>query len=70
MRIHESQAKRLFADCGGPIVPLIMHQIGPEGHVVQTLPVDKATKIASELFLGLAFNRARWQIAKRRQFVK
>jgi len=120
MRIHEFQAKRLFADYGIPIAPshpvttveeavaaaeelglpvvvkaqihaggrgkaggvvvattidkvcetadrllgapLITHQTGPEGRVVQTLLVEKATEIASELYLSLVVDRARRQI--------
>lgn len=51
-------------------VLLIPHQTGPEGRVVQTLPVEKATEIASELYLSLVVNHARRQIVKRNRFVK
>ena len=42
--------------------PLITHQTGPEGRVVRTLLVEKAVRIASELYLGLVVDRTRRQI--------
>lgn len=120
MRVHEYQAKRLFADHGIPIAPsrpasgveeaataaeeiglpvvvkaqihaggrgkaggivvaktvdevraaadrllgapLITRQTGPGGRIVRTLLVEKATEIASELYLGLVVDRARRRI--------
>ena len=42
--------------------PLITHQTGPEGRVVRTLLVEKAVRIASELYLGLVVDRTQRQI--------
>ncbi len=121
MRIHEFQAKRLFADYGIPVAssrpvtsvdeavaaveelgfpvvvkaqihaggrgkgggiaiantgeeareaadrilgaPLVTHQTGPEGRVVKTLLIEKASGIASELYLGMVVDRAVRQVA-------
>ena len=121
MRIHEYQAKRLFADAGIPVAPsqagstvaeavaaaqelgwpvvvkaqihaggrgkgggiklastaqdveqhaqemlgrrLVTHQTGPEGRVVQTLLIEKASDIATELYLGLVVDRSRRTLA-------
>ncbi|HYC76415.1 MAG TPA: ADP-forming succinate--CoA ligase subunit beta [Planctomycetota bacterium] len=37
--------------------PLITHQTGPEGQPVKTLLVEKGSKIAKELYLGIALDR-------------
>jgi len=43
--------------------PLVTHQTGPEGRVVRTLLVEKATEIESELYLSMVVDRARRTIA-------
>jgi len=70
MSIRESQAERHFADCGSPLGPPAMDRTGPEGHVVQTLPVERAGKLASEPCFGLAFDHTRGKIVKRDRSVK
>jgi len=37
--------------------PLVTHQTGPEGRIVRTLLVEKASEIESELYLGLVVDR-------------
>ena len=42
--------------------PLVTHQTGPEGRIVRTLLVEKASEIQSELYLSLVVDRASRQI--------
>jgi hypothetical protein len=70
MSIREFQAERRLADCGSPLGSPAMDWIGPEGYAVQTLPVERAAKLASEPCFGLAFDRARGQIVERDRSVK